>query len=171
MAEGFNFERAYEQHYERVVAAARRILGNRAAAEDVAQEVFTQLWRRPDAWDRTRGSLETYLGIRARSRAIDVWRSERSGAGVVARLVESYEAEEDFAEVQASRLNVTSLREAVAALPRPQRTTLWLVHWGGLSYAEVGAVSGVPTSTAKSRARLAVERLRLTPDLDAHASS
>ena len=68
------FSRAYDEHERGVYAAAHRVLGDHAQAEDVVQDVFLRLWRRPQAFDASRGDLGTYLRMMARSRAIDLWR-------------------------------------------------------------------------------------------------
>ena len=62
---------------------ALSVLKDPAAAEDVVQDLFLGLWRNPRSYDPTRGSLETYIGVLARSRAID--RSRSRGAREAAR--------------------------------------------------------------------------------------
>src|SRR3954465_9025800 len=68
------FEKVYDEHSRGVYAAAFRILGNAAQAQDVVQDVFLRLWRRPGAFDARRGELGSYLRLMARSRALDLWR-------------------------------------------------------------------------------------------------
>src|SRR3954453_10841263 len=79
------FARAYSEHRAAALAAAQRVLHDRAAAEDVVQDVFAQLWRRP-AFDDRRGSLRSYITMLARSRAIDRWRSQTVQDSLVDRL-------------------------------------------------------------------------------------
>src|SRR3954447_15207216 len=68
------FSRAYAQHARTVHAAAMAVLNDHARAQDVVQDVFLRLWRRPDAFDGRRGALGAYLRGMARSRALDLWR-------------------------------------------------------------------------------------------------
>ena len=68
------FGRAYDEHSRSVYAAAYRVLGNAAQAQDVVQDVFLRLWRRPRTFDAGRGELGAYLRMMARSRALDLWR-------------------------------------------------------------------------------------------------
>jgi RNA polymerase sigma-70 factor (ECF subfamily) len=74
-------EQAMAQLYERysfiVYAVALRVLGDTGAAEDVLQEVFLQLWRSPQAYDASRGSLPAWLAVITRNRAIDLLRKRR----------------------------------------------------------------------------------------------
>src|SRR6478735_4405285 len=64
------------QRVARRPGAALRVLGHWTAAQDVAQDVFVELWSHPDRYDPAAGSLRTYLTVLARRRAIDVVRSE-----------------------------------------------------------------------------------------------
>src|SRR5262249_56578052 len=59
-----------------VYGDALGVLGEWTAAQDVAQDVFVELWSHPDRYDPAAGSLRTYLTVLARRRAIDVVRSE-----------------------------------------------------------------------------------------------
>jgi len=69
-----DFDHAYRDHHRSVHAAAFRILHNSAQAQNVVQDVFLRLWRRPDRFDAGRGDLGGYLRMMGRSRALDVWR-------------------------------------------------------------------------------------------------
>src|SRR3954462_14853017 len=71
------FCRAYAQHARTVYAAAMGVLNDDARAQDVVQDVFLRLWRRPDAFDVRRGALGPYLRVMARSRALDMRRESR----------------------------------------------------------------------------------------------
>ena len=66
---------AYRSYGGRVTAAAARMLGDRTQADDVAQAVFEDLWRRPARFDPSRGSLAAYLHMQARGRSLDLLRS------------------------------------------------------------------------------------------------
>src|SRR3954447_14895550 len=74
LSEPATFQRVFAEHERGVYAAAFRILGNGAQAQDVVQDVFLRLWRRPGAFDARRGELGSYLRLMARSRALDLWR-------------------------------------------------------------------------------------------------
>src|SRR5918998_2050973 len=116
------FQRVYDEHSRGVYAAAYRILGNPAQAQDVVQDVFLRLWRRPGSFDAARGELGPYLRLMARSRALDVWR-EGQAAGrmgdrlkVVASVAE--ERVEDAPAPAAERDETRGLvRNALRGLP------------------------------------------------------
>ena len=63
-----------------------RILGNAAQAQDVVQDVFLRIWRRPGAFDAGRGEIGSYLRMMARSRALDLWREGQAAGRASDRL-------------------------------------------------------------------------------------
>src|SRR4051795_8481086 len=68
------FREAFAEHHRKVYAAAFGVLGDATMAQDVVQDVFLRLWRRPQAFDPERGDLGAYLRLMGRSRALDLWR-------------------------------------------------------------------------------------------------
>jgi RNA polymerase sigma-70 factor (ECF subfamily) len=161
-----SFAAAYAENRSRVVASALRVLKDTARAEDVAQEVFERLWRDPRRFDPRRGELGPYLQLVARSRALDAWRADGAHARAADRL-QTVSAPDDFPE--ADRPDVaaehdaqrTQLLTAMRCLPPAQREVILLAYWGGMSSSEIATQTGVPHGTAKSRLRLAHERLRV----------
>src|SRR5688500_8639504 len=82
------FNDAYRELSTRALASANQVLRDEAAAEDVVQDVFMQLWLRPDAYDPARGSLASYVTMMARSRALDRWRTRSARESAVERSAE-----------------------------------------------------------------------------------
>src|SRR4051794_25300207 len=135
------FERAYARHVRSVVRTAEAVLRDPHTAEDVAQDVFLKLWLRPRAFDADRASLGAYLGVMARSRALDVWRSEAAGARAARRLGHDADAAsavrlQDGAAAGDRRLAAASTRAAVRRLPCEQREAVALAYWGDLTAAD-----------------------------------
>lgn len=158
------FTRAYRAYAPRAFAAAYRVLGEAAAAEDVVQDVFLTLWRSPEKFDPRRGNLPGYVAMMARSRAVDRMRSRHAGEAAVERLGRR---DEERGGEQESPLDVAIRREersraldAVAKLPTPQREAVLLAYGRDLSAAETAAAAGVPLGTAKSRLRLGVRKAK-----------
>jgi RNA polymerase sigma-70 factor, ECF subfamily len=159
------FAGAYDEHGPGVYGTALRVLGNPAAAQDVAQDVFLRLWRRPGAFDPARGDLGAYLRLMARSRALDLWRSAQAGGRASDRLKIAGGRDEPRPDDQpAERLERDEhrrrVRAALGALPDAQREAVVLAYWGGLTADEIALRSGVPVGTAKSRVRLGLKRMR-----------
>src|ERR1700712_1426849 len=86
LSEPAAFARVYDEYGPAVYGTALRVLGNPAAAQDVAQDVFLRLWRRPTAFDARRGDLGAYLRLMARSRALALWRSTQASGRATDRL-------------------------------------------------------------------------------------
>ena len=159
------FERIYYEHSPGVFWVACRVLGDATQAQDVVQDVFMRVWRRPGAFDARRGEIATYLRLMARSRALDVWREGQAAGRASDRLKVVVEAEPAavadspaaVAETDATRETVF---EALKTLPESQRDALVLAYWGGLTAGQIADREQVPLGTAKSRLRLGLARLR-----------
>jgi RNA polymerase sigma-70 factor (ECF subfamily) len=159
------FEQVYEEHSRGVYAAAYRILGQAAQAQDVVQDVFLRLWRRPEAFDARRGDIGPYLRLMGRSRALDVWREGQAAGRASDRLklvVGDEEGRVDERPAAATERDDerAQVREALRRLPAAQREALVLAYWGGLTADEIAQRSQVPLGTAKSRIRLGLAKLR-----------
>lgn len=159
------FARTYDEHARGVYAAALRILGNPTQAQDVTQDVFLRLWRRPGAFDARRGDLAPYLRLMARSRALDLWREGQAAGRASDRLkvvVSGEEGRVDDAPAQSAERGEAraTVRGALSRLPSAQREALVLAYWGGMTADEIARRSDVPLGTAKSRIRLGLAKLR-----------
>jgi RNA polymerase sigma-70 factor (ECF subfamily) len=159
------FRRVFADHERGAYAAAFRILGNGAQAQDVVQDVFLRLWRRPRTFDASRGEIGSYIRLMARSRALDLWR-EAQAAGRASdrmKLVVADEAPrpEELPAAAAERDSARdAVHEALRRLPESQREALVLAYYGGLTADEIARRAAVPLGTAKSRIRLGLSRLR-----------
>ena len=153
---------AYDQLGPAVYGAALRVLGQWTAAQDVAQDVFVELWSHPDRYDPAAGSLRTYLTVLARRRAIDVVRSELRRIARQERnhrLTPHQGIASPSDEVEAAEA-AGVVRAAVRLLPGSQREVVELAYFKGLTYRDVARVTGISEGTAKSRVRLAFAKLQ-----------
>jgi len=129
----------------------------------VLQEVFWQVWREAPAYDPGRGSPEAWLVMRARTRAIDKVRSiRRKEQTFVAPVAEgTARADPERREDPGLQAEDRELVEgALARLPEAQRRVIELSFFEGLTQVEIAARLREPLGTVKTRARLALERLR-----------
>lgn len=158
--------REFSETYRRLapiaVRSAERVLHDRAAAEDVAQDVFVRLWERPSAFDPARGSLAGYVSMVARSRALDRWRSRQAADAATERMSHDVELHTDgnAAELADHRSRVRASIAALREAPHEQRQAVLLAYGAGLSAREIAAATKVPVGTAKSRIRLGLIRTR-----------
>lgn len=150
----------YARHAKAVFNYARCTVGQQALAEDVVQDVFVRLWRQPERFDPTRGTIRSYLLTLARGRSIDIARSEtarrlrekRDGQGQGPVAVDSLEA---------SWTHADEVRAALAHLSPEQREAITMAYFLGHSYREVATVLHTPEGTIKNRIRTGLARLRV----------
>ena len=143
-----------------VYGAALRVPGNGAAAQDVAQDVFIELWSHPGRYDPTAGTLRTFLMMQARHGAVDVVRSELRRIARQEphhRLTPGQRPPSPCDEVAAAQA-AGAVRAAVRQLPDGQRRVVELAYFDGLTCREVALAAGIPEGTAKSQLRLALAK-------------
>jgi RNA polymerase sigma-70 factor (ECF subfamily) len=154
-------EQAMAQLYERyspiVYSVALRVLGETGAAEDILQEVFMQLWRSPDVFDASRGSLPAWLAVITRNRAIDFLRKRRPEANITDVVVCIEPDLVRGAEWSRAR---EKIRDALGSMPPPQRSALEMAFFDGLSHNEIAEKTGEPLGTIKTRIRAGLLTLR-----------
>jgi RNA polymerase sigma-70 factor (ECF subfamily) len=157
------FEREYRRLSTGARAAANSVLHDQAAAEDVAQDVFVHLWQRPEAYDPARGSLDAYVSMVARARAIDRWRSGKALARALDRSADTVRSEaqsqESAAEHAIRREQTRAVVRALDEVPAEQRTALVLTGQG-VPQREIARMTGAPLGTVKGRIRLGTRRAR-----------
>jgi RNA polymerase sigma-70 factor, ECF subfamily len=154
------FDTVFRAYYPQVVWAAESVLRERSTAEELAQDVMLELWRRRESL-RLETSLRAYLYQAARNRALNHIRHEkivlRSNAAAIAEgPAESPAADSRIAEGELD----SAIREAVARLPERCRETFELSRTQGLKYAEIAAVLGVSVKTVEARMGQALRELR-----------
>jgi RNA polymerase sigma-70 factor (ECF subfamily) len=149
-----------------VTAVAERILIDKGDAEEVAADVLWQAWRDASRFDRSRGSVGTWLMMLARSRAIDRLRARKAreqpddadpadiadAAGAVEVLEPSFE----FHTAERRR----EVKVALEALKNGERELLDLAYFSDLTQSEIAERTGLALGTVKSRMRSGLARLR-----------
>ena len=129
-------------------------------AEELSQDVLLTVWRRADSFDDTRSSALTWLYTMARNRRIDEFRRSGHAAPRPEDLAwDSTDTSADDGLTQDIHER-EALREALLALPEEQRDVLERSFFDGRSLSEIASDAGLPLGTVKSRARLALQRLR-----------
>jgi RNA polymerase sigma-70 factor (ECF subfamily) len=158
------FEILYDRHGGPAYSLAYRIVGDRAAAEDVTQEAFLSAWRSGARYDRARGSVRTWLLGVVRNRAIDALRRDAARPPALSLDMEPPSREpaaRELTDVEALRQEVArEVRGALSQLPGDQLKVIQLAYFGGLSQSEIAEALGMPLGTVKGRMRLAMEKMR-----------
>lgn len=143
-----------------VFAIALRILSFRADAEEVAADVYTQVWKTAATYNVRRGGVGCWLFSMARTRAIDLLRSRaarlRSEAGLYLECSSAINPEKRAVASQTRR----HIHQAVHALPALQRRAIELAYFSGLPMSAIAEQLGAPVGTIKTRVRTGLLKLR-----------
>ncbi len=158
------FEVFYDRHGGAAYSLAYRMVGERAAAEDIAQEAFISIWRSGARFDRTRGSVRSWMLSIVRNRAIDALRSRAGKAPKLGfdddAILEQRPAAERTEEEAMRREVASEVRGALGELPGEQSKVIELAYFGGFSQSEISRMLGVPLGTVKGRMRLGLAKIR-----------
>jgi RNA polymerase sigma-70 factor (ECF subfamily) len=158
----------YDRYGNVMYAVAYRIMGQKADAEEVVMEAFTQVWRDAARFEAARGSVAAWLTMISRSRALDQIRSRdrRERLNTAA-------AREDQVQTTPTgnrgsdpgyQVEQTERQKRVAAalesLSPTQRQAIELAYYEGLSQSEIAERLNEPLGTIKTRVRLGMMKLR-----------
>ena len=152
------FAAVFREHYPGLVAASERVLGDRAAAEDAAQEVMLELWRRRQTLPAD-VSLRAYLHQSARNRALNQIRHARVAREGEPHIRAPTAAPPTDAGARTGELE-TAMRSAVAELPEDVRETFQMSRVDALTYPEIARVLEISVKTVEARMGRALKLLR-----------
>lgn len=150
----------YRQYGATTFGYLVRVLHHRGAAEDVQQQVYTELWRRAGEFDPERAGLLTWTMTITRSRAIDYLRRrvpEPRDPDVAARTIEAGQGVEAESDALADRWRMAHY---LGRLPEDERVLLRLRFYEELSQTEIAERTGVALGTVKARMVRGLRRLR-----------
>jgi RNA polymerase sigma-70 factor (ECF subfamily) len=152
----------YRRHGGAVHALARRILRSDPPAEEITQEIFLDLWRRPERFDAQRGTLRSFLLARTHGKSVDFVRSEMSRKRREEKVSrETATAGYDIDHEVWDMAVADQVKDALGALPDDLRRPILLAYFGGNTYREVAQILDEPEGTVKSRIRSGLGRLRI----------
>jgi RNA polymerase sigma-70 factor, ECF subfamily len=158
------FEVLYDRHGGAAYSLAYRIVGERAAAEEVTQEAFISVWRSGARFDAARGSVRSWLLSVVRNRAIDFLRSKAGKAPKLTfddeAILEQRPAPERTEEEALRHETAAEVQGALGKLPGEQSQVIQLAYFGGFSHSEIADILSLPMGTVKGRMRLGLEKIR-----------
>lgn len=149
----------FRRHSRLVFSVAMRVLNDREDAEDVLQEVFMQIWKRPLEIKEAQQSAAPLLAVMARNRAVDTIRRRKQTEPVDEMPLAS---SLDVAASSERTLLLDRVRDIASKLPAEQQTALNLAFFQGLTHTEIAETTGAPLGTVKTRIRAAVNLLERT---------
>ena len=152
----------YDRHGRPAYSLAYRMMGEKQAAEELAQNAFIKVWRGAGSYRAERASVRTWILSIVHNRGIDQLRSHASRR----RLQEKIEASaassqpsEAFAETWRNTQS-EQVREALNTLPKEQLKILELAYFSGYTHVEIAELLGVPLGTVKGRMRAGLKKMR-----------
>ncbi|CAM4368871.1 RNA polymerase subunit sigma [Nocardiopsis rhodophaea] len=157
------FEAVYRDLSGPVFGLAQRVLRDRAQAEEVTQEVFTEMWRTAARFDAERGGARSWVLTMAHRRAVDRVRSEQAAATrleQVGRLEPGSSPVDDVPDQVEHRLEREKVRRCLRRLTEVQRETVRLTYYTGYTQREAAELLRVPLTTVKGRLRDGLIKLR-----------
>jgi RNA polymerase sigma-70 factor (ECF subfamily) len=167
------FRALYERYGNLVFSTCLRVVRDAQIAEDMSQEIFLRIWRKPESFSAERGRFVTWLTSVTRNRAVDEIRSRNRRYRHETASPEEQEREVPASERmdpaltaelsdQRNRINI-----ALEEIPAEQRECIQLAYFGGLTQQEISERLEQPLGTVKTRIRLGMQKLRaaLLPEL------
>lgn len=163
------FATLYELTSSHLFAVVLRINRDRAQAEDILQEVYVNVWRAAGGFDAAQGQPLTWLTSIARNRAIDSLRRAQTQPQLQSTTTDDedpdvYDATADDQpgplELLSRASDARALSHCMQDLTAPQRQSLALAFYDGLSHAEVAQKMGQPLGSVKSWVRRALLSLK-----------
>ena len=151
----------YDRFSPLVHAMCRRILHDEAAAEDLLEDIFIEVWNKRERYDPARGGVATYLATLTRSRAIDRLRAQRRSPATP--LLDGFDPAapaSDPARATYDRERKVMVERALAGLNEDQRKAIELAYYDGLSHNDVAERLAKPLGTVKTWIRQGLIRLR-----------
>jgi RNA polymerase sigma-70 factor (ECF subfamily) len=147
----------FDRYSKVVYSVALRVLRDPSSAEDILQEIFMQIWRNPDSFSATRGSLGGWLAVVTRNRSIDALRRKKPSDPIEEMTLA---APYDVANEAQRNTMMEKARSVIYRLPAEQRKTLEMAFFDGLTHSEIAEMTGDPLGTVKTRIRSALMTLR-----------
>jgi len=156
------FGALYDLLAPRVFGTIKRLLIDHAQSEEVAQEVFLEVWQSARRFEPNKGGATTWIFTMAKRRAIDRIRSAQASRDRDTRVGirdfdAGYDSVAESAEISIERERVG---DAMKSLTDAQRQAIALAYDGGYSHSEIAELLGVPIGTVKTRLRDGMIRLR-----------
>jgi RNA polymerase sigma-70 factor (ECF subfamily) len=156
------FATLYDRHIRAAFSLAHRMMGERQASEDLAQDAFLKVWRGASSYRAERGSVRTWILSIVHNRGIDQIRSQASRRRAQEKIEASAprsQPSEAFTETLRNSQR-DQVREALNTLPPEQLKILELAYFSGYTHVEISDLLGLPLGTVKGRMRLGLKKVR-----------
>ncbi len=154
------FSRLYDALNGSVYGLARRVVRDPERAEDVAQEVFLEVWRKAPTYEQSKGTAKTWVLTIAHRRAVDAVRRNEASRKYEAKTLVDDVQHDTPGEGIIAREEQQQVRDCLETLTDLQLESVQLAYYQGYTYSEVATVLDKPLPTIKTRMRDGLIRLR-----------
>lgn len=159
--ENWALSEIYTRYARLVFSIALKTLNDPASAEEIVQQVFTQVWRHAQQYRLERGTFSAWVGTITRHQCMDEIRRRRW----LPRIDQDFgKSLDQFAGNDDSARDIFEqawIRSALQQIPTQQRIVIELAFWGGMTHQEIALHCHSPLGTVKTRLRLGKQRLKL----------
>lgn len=154
-------KKLYDITITQIYGLAYKILSNQPDADEVAMDVFKQIWNKAPDYEQDRGSPSAWLITVTRSRAIDKIRSDtkrrQTNESLITDTIDDRPLPDESASLRKKR---EQIQKALSELTPKQRESIELAYFKGLSQSEISKEMNEPLGTVKSWIRTGMMRLK-----------
>ena len=154
------FSGLYDALSGSVFGLARRVVRDPERAEDVAQEVFLEVWRKAPTYEPSKGTAKTWVLTIAHRRAVDAVRRNEASRKYEAKTVVDDVQHDAPGDELIEREEQQQVRDCLKTLTDLQLESVQLAYYNGYTYNEVATLLDKPLPTIKTRMRDGLIRLR-----------
>lgn len=149
----------YDNYSEALFGIINRIVTNQEMAEDTLCEVFLKIWNQIDQYDKTKGTLFTWMYRIARNKAIDKTRSKDYKSSHKSNDINNYV--DMFVDDSVDKTDYIGLKEAITALGEECKKLIQLNFFMGYSHAEISKKEDLPLGSLKTKIRKCLSNLKI----------
>ncbi|WP_062104879.1 RNA polymerase sigma factor [Bacillus niameyensis] len=154
------FEMFYDHYHAFVYSIAINILKDKQEAEDITHDIFLEISKKAATYNPERGSVESWLAIRTRSRCVDLLRKKKE-IPTDEDHEQSYSTSQNLIEETVMlHLDRQLIVKALKKLPDSQRTAVYGNFYENFTHREIAERLKLPLGTVKSLVRYGLKNLR-----------
>jgi len=161
--ENWALSEIHDRYGRLVLSIALKTLNDQASAEEIVQQVFTEVWRHARDYRVERGKFSTWVSTITRHQCIDELRRRRVRPITDPSDWESFNqlaSDDGPARDEQDTFEQIRVHEALQQIPTQERIVIELAFWGGMTHREIALHCHAPLGTVKTHLRLGMQRLK-----------